>query len=390
MPQQENKVAPQTLDRFLELPNELIREVPELASGVSYKEETLIMSRLSRTSKRMRALFQPELDKRAAKQLLEHVLNGNFTEAQKMYAANPRILFIKTEGVEPAAGIEEYEGEAGNICTRAVHRKVIASPYQAALGAGDRQMREDMSRYFDKIIDETGNPIGHENAEAQREEWFPAGMYPENLYHFDALVTAITTDPVLTANPDYNSAIVKNPSEPTKKALTQFRNDFLPKEPITHGHLFNLNHLLEAFKVYNAHFEQWNWNQRSLFWCQVIGYLERLVPAVDAQAFCQGLYYLLEQKQPASRGLSFHNWVSSSDISYYPLGSSSVGLGFDFGIEFGGRGCRGEAAPRGRLAAGGRGLKNYVEQKHQILAALSNTTNSSLSKEKEKARGYVA
>ena len=63
------KVAPKTLERFLELPNEVILHIAGLTSGVSYKESTLIMSRLARTSKAMHNLFQPELDKRAAKQL---------------------------------------------------------------------------------------------------------------------------------------------------------------------------------------------------------------------------------------------------------------------------------------------------------------------------------
>ena len=294
-----------------------------------------------------------------------------------MVKANPRIMFIEvTDEVEEyAAGITTRINEAGIEEHVAVHRRVKGlSPFRAALGAGDEGIYKDMATYFDKVVDIEGNPIGHTRAAQQFNEQFPDGFdYPPCTYDFSVLATAITADQVL--HQDHNPTVVKNPSESTKALLAQFRNDFLPKEAVTSGHHFNLNHLLKAFEVYNAHWHQWNGNQCSLFWCQVIGYLERLVPAVDAQAFCQGLYYFLEQKQPAARGFKVESWDTSPEAPYFPLPSGSSGLGFDSGIYIAWAGAGGRA---GRIEERGARhyLKKYVEQKHQILSALSNTWNS--------------
>jgi hypothetical protein len=253
---------------------------------------------LAQTCRRFYQILEPQLNLQA-KQLLLHVLQGDAANAEKMFTINPELLFIEATASEYAAGIDE----AGN----AVHRIVRASPYRAALGAGDKDLLTKMEVHFDKVgnFGTTHNPqskTGWEMAKVQFYEQFPNGIvdYPESAYYakFNALAAAITADLVLRQTQDYIPAIVKNPSETTKSLLVQLRNDFLPKEAVTSGHHFNLNHLLKAFEVYNAHWDKWNWNQRSLFWCQVIGYVERLVPAVDAQAFCMGLYYLLEQKQP--------------------------------------------------------------------------------------------
>jgi hypothetical protein len=353
---------------MLKLPSEIVARIAMFST--SAVAATLAGNRANH------AWIQPDLDKRAAKQLMEYVLNptpANIAKAKAMIAANPKIMFIRTQGYETASGIEEYFDATGQAATRAVHRKIIGSPFQAALGAGDKELYKYMAKYFDRVED------GVALAQNQIQERFPNGFdYPASDYDFSTIINAITNDQTLASD--------NNPSDATQKTLKKLRKDFLPTD-VTQGHHFNLNHLVKAFDTYNQQFNNWNWNQRSLFWCQVIGYLERFVPVVDAQAFCQGLYYLLEQKQLQARALSLYNYQSSSDITYYPVNSTPAGLGFDFGIVVssaprpGVRGGVGDAAPR--VWAGAGILKNYVEQKHQNLATFSSALSSGLTQQAE-------
>ena len=60
-------------------------------------------------------------------------------------------MFIKTEGVEPASGIEEYVDETGARRTRVVHRRIVdCSPIQAV--AEDSQLYDDMATHFHKVV----------------------------------------------------------------------------------------------------------------------------------------------------------------------------------------------------------------------------------------------
>ena len=355
--------------RLVNLPLELLMHIFSyiLESSVGAKNEkekwpTKIkeVGTLAQTCRRFYQILEPQLNLQA-KQLLLHVLQGDAANAEKMFTINPELLFIEATAPEYAAGIDE----AGN----AVHRIVRASPYRAALGAGDKDLLTKMEVHFDKVgnFGTTHNPqgkTGWEMAKVQFYEQFPNGIvdYPESAYYakFNALAAAITEDLVLRQTQDYIPAIVKNPSETTKALLVQLRNDFLPKEAVTSGHHFNLNHLLKAFEVYNAHWDEWNWNQRSLFWCQVIGYVERLVPAVDAQAFCMGLYYLLEQKQPLARGFKLENWGVNGADFYFPASGGAGGLGFDFGIYI--ALARGHGAVELRLRPVDCGAMRFIEQ----------------------------
>ena len=90
---------------------------------------------------------------------------------------------------------------------------------------------------------------------------------------------------------------------------------------------FNSSHLIKALNVYNKQSHNWSRAQHDLFWRQVIGYTQRFLPACLAQAFTQGLYYIVEYQQPLVRSLK----LKCDDGSYYPLADSS-GLGFDFFI----------------------------------------------------------
>jgi hypothetical protein len=65
-----------------------------------------------------------------------------------------------------------------------------------------------------------------------------------------------------------------------------------------------------------------------LYWTQVVGFLERLLPAHYAQALCQGLTNVVMNSEPAKRSLKLFN-----GYPYYPLDTHSYQrLGHDFAV----------------------------------------------------------
>ena len=167
--------------------------------------------------------------------------------------------------------------------------------------------------------------------------------------------------------------MLSNPLDTTSalgQAIKAFREDFTAtsmKETF-----FNPQHLIEAFNVYVQQYNSWDVNQLCLFWSQVIGYIQRFLPSCYAQAFCQGLYDVAENKKPHGRSLKFEN---DSQL-YFPLADSS-GLGFDFGIYS--CPCMIAGTPTWRARGLGvelataitRLLKKYVEQIQQNYLDLS-------------------
>jgi len=201
-------------------------------------------------------------------------------------------------------------------------------------------------------------PDGQAEKARQFKELFPNGLPEQKPYDFSALVQIINK----SSNTDVQT-LLSNPLDTTSalgQAIKAFREDFTAtsmKETF-----FNPQHLIEAFNVYVQQYNLWDVNQLRLFWSQVIGYIQRFLPSCYAQAFCQGLYDVAENKKPHGRSLKFEN---DSQL-YFPLADSS-GLGFDFGIYsycLAGR----VAAPERAIA---RLLKKYVEQIQQNYLDLS-------------------
>jgi anaerobic selenocysteine-containing dehydrogenase len=116
-------------------------------------------------------------------------------------------------------------------------------------------------------------------------------------------------------------------------ALQAFRDYLKPQGVIKKGKHFNAELLVKAFEKYvsaqyTAFGGTWNSPKNLLFWRQVIGYIERYLPASSAQAFCQGLYNVTEGGQSLNRDLKL-----DGGVTFFPsVPSSCSGLGFDHGV----------------------------------------------------------
>lgn len=116
-----------------------------------------------------------------------------------------------------------------------------------------------------------------------------------------------------------------------ERALEDFREYLKPKKVIKSGKHFNVQLLIEAFKLYDKNFDAFGGrdsrkNEISLQ--KVIGYIERYLPACYAQAFCQRVYYIVEKGEKLNRSLEFCN---DKEVYSFPLDlNSSYRSGYEY------------------------------------------------------------
>ena len=98
---------------------------------------------------------------------------------------------------------------------------------------------------------------------------------------------------------------------------------------------FNYHHLLRAFEVYEQKYDDLynrsnnNYDKLRLFSRQIIGFIQRSLPAIDRMVFAQSLYEVAKEKAKIQRSFHF-----TSDTIDFPATtndhSSRSGLGFEY------------------------------------------------------------
>jgi hypothetical protein len=267
-------------------------------------------------------------------ELLKHFVLGEQDKAETLIKAHPKWLLNKYLA-------QDYSG-----------RTIIATPFQAAIGAGDKPMWEMILRYLEPL-----------EALRQFREWFPNGIEEETS--------------AKTLQVGYNAIVLEIIKGQThgQAAISGFRDQITAQKEIRQGRHFNLNHLSAAYQAYIDNFDVLSsWENRDLFWNQVIGYVQRQMTAYDAQIYCSGVKKVLENPVAFSRAL-----ILANDCEFFPTSISS-GVGFDFGV-YSCHGSKGFWQSQGGVpvvvAKEADGLKIYVEQKQMELQDLE----SHLSKE---------
>ena len=223
-------------------------------------------------------------------------------------------------------------------------------------------MAEMIASYFSKLND------GETEKANQIQAQFPEGWEEKEAERNKKDIAALhkVVNAIAESKNDDDKAL--------NDALDEFREHLRPKAVIMTGMHFNPQLLIEAFKLYvekyNA-FGEYNSRMNNLFWREVIGGIQRFLPACDAQAFCQSLYDLVKDREKLNRSLKFRE---NTDVTFYPLDSD---LRFRLGFNF---------AAAGGVVASQAGwlppfsfdgfflsfLKTYVEQKHQRCNDLRN------------------
>lgn len=282
---------------------------------------------------------------------LNHVVHGDFKKAKAMLDKNPSLVFYRGQ-------VTDYSG-----------RTLEGTAYQIALGAEDvsRQghmdegMADMIRGYFIKALENDENHA-NEEIEKQFKEQFPEIEFPEYYETDEKKRTTIIRrkeafDPDIIALEKVANAILHADTKEIQairtgtqdrhaydnlelkvtgecaKALQAFRDYLKPQTVIKKGKHFNTQLLIKALdkyisNQYNLFGGHWNTPKNLLFWRQVIGYIQRYMPANLAQAFCQGLWNMTTGGSSLERNLKLED-----ESFFYPLNlSSSPGLGFDHSI----------------------------------------------------------
>ncbi len=251
--------------------------------------------------------------------LLDHVVKGEEDAVVKICKINPKLLYLSK------ATAIDYSG-----------RTVTMTPLQAMIAAGDTDMLDAVIKHI---------PNGQKIVSEQIQEMFPKGVEDyfkeQKPFDFAPIIAAIikANDQEVQNALDLNGASFTETEEAKTKAdkdlslteaLNRFREQFSKRSH--KDKIFNPNHLLQAHTIYNTEFDNWNWNQRDLFWRQVIGYTQRYVPACFGQAFAQGIYSIVEEGEKLRRSFKLERVIDS----FYPVNFDSCSdLGFNYAVAVG-------------------------------------------------------
>ncbi len=320
-------------------------------------------ARLSSVCRFFNKAIQPTLHLLGAKKLLQHVVYGEEAQAKKMLEVNPGLLLIE-------ATVIDYSG-------RTIEN---ATAFEAALGAGDPDMVRMIVPFFKNLNDVDAD---EEQAKQYRKQ-FPNGLKQESDYDFGPLFAVISNSSKADLLAQLNH---EHSDSPLCAAMMEFKERFKPGI-VTTGYHFNFHNLIKAYQTYqkmNAPSGQWRHQKVHLFWQQVIGFIQCLLPACDAQAFAQGLETIdVEYGRKPERSLKFKD---APNGCYYPLTSETpvlseitidgVSLSFPCILGFSGaavfaRAHQDEASfvPM-CMGVFSNDLAEYLKKKHEILQSVA-------------------
>src|SRR3990167_10234422 len=186
--------------------------------------------------------------------------------------------------------------------------------FQAALCAIDDELCAMLAKYMPK-----------EEMVRQYQEIFPEGhetySQKQTPFDFSQIVATISQ----SGDADVQKALSLELPNTTLlwRNLEQFRADITSRS--SQEAVFNPQHLLKAFELYDSQFNRWSWNQRDLFWRQVIGFVQRFLPANSAMDCAQGLYNRVEAKEKSKRSFNF---TFGCGAIFPPSFDSFSGLGY--------------------------------------------------------------
>jgi hypothetical protein len=390
---------------FFSLPSALL--AAELAPLLDFASSSV----LARTCRRSNPFFQKPLTDARLQQLLDAAVHGDKAEVEKIIQSNLKLLYMR-------GTTTDYSGRTH------ANRTVL----QLAYGAVDRTVAktQGMVEMLEGYVSRMSG--GSDEVTSQYHEQFPEGWQAieeaRNAADFSALnkILSVVThatpvdcaeahrfddaiqellkkpaselhDPaalkkIIQSLHKANSRIkfeaafadlsnylkqqdvIKNDSfEPqVLKAIYEFKNYLEPKVTCTTGKHFNLELLAEAARLYDVNYEgfgnDWDSPKNLLCWQKVFGYVQRFVPACDAQLIAQGLFSVFDSGEVAHRSLSFRGGSGS----YFPLNlDPSISLGYSRAIRVG---CWMAPAPAARGACADPDypdlFKILSDKKHQF------------------------
>ena len=279
--------------RFLELKN--FKEY----LGDDYVRSIVAFSEASRAAQRMSSDVRK---KHALKSLWTAMVGGNEDLVRKIVTSRPELLLDLSAIVTDISGKEIKE----------------LTPLQAAICAGDVDMVQAIKEVLHQKL-QRGVTLSFEpELEMQRQFKliYPNGVDSEETEQqvkaqefktsmLNHIFTAINAATVVQVKFELNTPGINNTDSPLNTALHDFRKQFTATSNLEQ--IFNPFYLLNAFAMYDEQFDNFNgnendkWDKRNLFWRQVVGYIQRHLPACYLQAFAQGIYSIVRDREKLRR-----------------------------------------------------------------------------------------
>src|SRR3990167_5592697 len=246
------------------------------------------------------------------KQFLQHIVYGEQAEAEQLLKNNRDLhhLLLTSE-----AKVEDYSG-----------RIIKGTALRIALGAEDVHYHENEICMVEMLVPYINSlPNGEEEMAKQIAEQFPDGYEEQERQRIQADEAALRA---------VVEAIGASENDANCDAALQTFYDYLkPIGVIKTGKHFYTQLLETAFALYDQKYDEfggWDSRKNNMFWRKVIGHIQRYLPACYAQAFCQGLYDIVEEGTKLSRTLELRN---DRGVRFYPLDLNPASrLGFAYAI----------------------------------------------------------
>ncbi len=290
----------------------------------------------SRACKATQAMSSGFLKKHALNSLLTAVVEGNEELAKKIVISRPEVLLDASAIVTDLSGkkIKNLTPLQAAICAWDVEmvqmiNEVLHHTLQIGIGLSFEPEIE-MQRQF-KIIYPNGVD-SEETAQMAKAQEFTSST-------LNTIFSAINTATVAQVKYELDTPGQNKPDSQLNAALHTFRAQFATTA--NSEQIFNPFYLQKAFEFYDEKFDNFRGNavvqrnRRSIFWCQIIGYIQRHLPACLQQAFRQGIYGIVENKEKLNRNFKFKY---AGAYSMRRIAQDLNNLGYKGGWGFEGRG----------------------------------------------------
>src|SRR3990167_1521767 len=272
-----------------QLPIELL--LPMVASNLhgvsivsnSTRDENEVMSKLSQTCRYFYSCYQPTLEKRAAKKLLECFFmptKTNVDKAKAILLSNPKLAFVQIENDKTITDMRQ-RGFEGSLLQAAMQTKAVGW----------------LNWLKEEVIEETDTQL----VKAQYREKFghfderKARMLTQLNIDLKAIEAAFTQDPCTNGEPTLQA---------TLDAFEMMRQHFAEENKagvvIKTGEFFPLEIMQKIYEVYGKHRDDGNWrgHQLNCYSRLMIGFAPRFFVADDLLQLLQGLGNQIDEQVP--------------------------------------------------------------------------------------------
>jgi hypothetical protein len=148
----------------------------------------------------------------------------------------------------------------------------------------------------------------------QYDEQFPEGIDVFPLEKFLPMYNALLTH-------------IINDADNGHSAISTFRTVITEHASITSGRHFNMQNFVAAQKVFSDNIVVFNnKSEQMIFWHQIIGFIQRQMPANYAQVYCSGIKQIIKDPSIFKRTLDIY-----PNRPFFPL-HDAEGLGFHFAV----------------------------------------------------------